>query len=143
MNSCRNCGTPFDECNESQPVCASCGEDRSAEDTFDHEVDFGSIDELLPRTTPTDSPQIMQCIPTDPRGIRELKELRRICIRCGSEATGGSFLSCSNPRCGERWRVNHCRACSAAVDSRDPETPRCPKCGWLICAACRSCNCPA
>jgi hypothetical protein len=78
-----------------------------------------------------------------PRGIRRKRELRTVCLQCGSIATGTSFLTCSNLQCRTTWRVNHCLICKQPVDSCDPATPRCDKCGWLICASCLACNCPS
>ncbi len=132
MTYCANCGTPLDECNESQPVCPGCGDMIAAECDADLEL----ADDLLSKTN---------CGTTEgkdrPRGIRLQHELRTVCLQCGSTATGTSFLTCTNLRCRSMWRVNHCLICKEPVDSRDPETPRCAKCGWLICASCLACTC--
>jgi len=44
MTYCANCGTPLDECNESQPVCPGCGDMIAAECDADLEL----ADDLLP-----------------------------------------------------------------------------------------------
>lgn len=142
MSFCSQCGMPVDECNESQPVCPCCGEDR----VFS-QYGFGRLDlnglatssERLSTTSPM-SPMI-ETYNKNPRGIRLQAELHRVCVRCGAQGNGRSFVRCTNPECNEAWRVNHCGKCKQAVDSRDPETPRCANCGWLKCAACNSCNC--
>jgi hypothetical protein len=131
MAYCAHCGSPLDECNESQPLCPGCG------DTIATESDVGI--ELVAD---------LACGVAAggkgwPRGIRLQSELRTVCLQCGSGATGRSFLTCTNLQCKATWRVNRCRVCRRPVDSRDPETPRCVKCGWLICAICLACNCPS
>jgi hypothetical protein len=124
MSICNQCNMPFDEGNETQPVCAFCGEDNSTSDPWVED-------------SAEDSPNQDRSY----AGIRHQKKLRARCLRCGAAAEGKSFLKCNDPKCGTTWRVNRCRICKQPVDSRDPETPRCSKCGWLICATCNGCNC--
>ncbi len=134
MTYCENCGTPLDECNESQPVCPGCG------DTIATEVDAGlELADNFPLEANDETAESKDW----PRGIRLQRELRTVCLQCGSTATGTSFLTCTNLQCQAVWRVNRCLVCKQPVDSRDPETPRCAKCGWLNCASCLACNCPS
>lgn len=135
MTNCSNCGTPLDECNESQPVCPGCGEVIGWEYDADIELSDKSLSESIDVKSYAAQGRDL------PRDIRLRGELRTVCLQCGSNATGRTFLTCGNPLCGAMWRVNRCRLCKEPVDSRDPGTPRCAKCGWLICASCRACNC--
>jgi hypothetical protein len=137
MTYCANCSSPLDECNESQPVCPRCGSFIASE--FDAELELA--DEALSESL--DSNEDAARYKDWPQGIRLRAEFRTVCLQCSSNATGTSFLTCGNTRCGSIWRVSRCRACKQPVDSRDPETPRCAKCGWLICARCLACNCPS
>src|ERR1019366_363057 len=111
----------------SQPVCPGCG------DTIATEVDAGL--ELADDLPPEENDETAEGKDW-PRGIRLQRELRTVCLQCGSTATGTSFLTCTNLQCRAKWRVNRCLVCKQPVDSRDPDTPRCAKCGWLICARC-------
>lgn len=145
MELCTDCGMPFDDSNESQPVCPCCGEARSTESSA-LENNFRSLVVSLAASANRGSSEIdvlRMRYQSDPRNIRFCRELRKVCLRCGTEAeaSGYSFFNCPAPGCGQSWRVSRCGNCKQPVDSRDPETPRCPKCGWLICATCHSCNC--
>jgi hypothetical protein len=134
MTNCSNCGSPLDVCNESQPFCARCGSPITSE----HEPGLELADEV-----PSEVNDEVGEGKDWPCGVRLQDKLRTVCLRCGSYATGRSFLTCANSQCRATWRVNRCRGCKQPVDSRDPETPRCIKCGWLICASCLACNCPS
>jgi len=147
MSFCAHCSTSIDESNESQPVCPCCGEAEFSGDSSHNDPDsfesplFMSTSADQSSETTQDLEAIRNEYKKEPRGIRYRTELRGVCLQCGASATGNSFLVCSNPQCGESWRVNHCHLCKETVDSRDPATPRCPRCGWLTCAACSACNC--
>jgi hypothetical protein len=142
MKFCTDCGMPLDDCNESQPVCPGCGEDCFTRSfAVDHQ-----LKSFVPRPAEIHRDAVRTAslkmrYQDDPRNIRFSRELRKVCLRFGTEASGYSFFNCPAPGCGESWRVSHCANCKKPVDSRDPETPRCHKCGWLICANCHSCNC--
>jgi hypothetical protein len=143
MEFCTDCGMPFDDCNESQPVCPCCGE-AGFTDSSPLDINFRSLVTSLAANANRGSSEIdvlRMRYQSDPRNIRFCQNLRRVCLCCGTEVSGYSFFKCPVPGCGENWRVSHCGNCKQPVDSRDPVTPRCPKCGWLICAACHSCNC--
>ena len=120
---------PLDDCNESQLVSGSCGSPQDS--TVDDDLEY----------TATEIDGFTKRFRNEPREVRNCRELRAVCIRCGSRASGTSFFKCHMRNCNETWRVNRCGKCKQPVDSRAPETPRCPKCGWLICAACNTCNC--
>jgi hypothetical protein len=141
MIVCSSCGFLFDEANDSQPVCASCGGVEFTDELAFRQAVRDTLAQVC-RSTPLISlEQLKDRLQHYPRGIRHVWELRQICMQCSSTATGTTFMVCSNPSCRESWRANRCKHCKSPVDSRDPDTPRCPRCGWLICAGCDSCNC--
>jgi hypothetical protein len=77
----------------------------------------------------------------NPKGIRNVEELRDVCLQCGPGqlVTGVPVRKCGS--CRSEWYVNHCWNCAGArVDSRDPETPACRECGWQKCRRCNACH---
>ena len=42
-------------------------------------------------------------------------------------------------QCEVEWYANHCYACNATIDSRNPGHDQCPDCNWYKCPSCGAC----